>query len=457
MTGKSRLTKPACRTIPFRAGTRFAGATVIPIGRRIYRVIADVELIRQPSRRFWVLIASVGLLLIGGGATFVVVVGLKPIAQEFGWPRSVPSLAFSLQFIGSGLGGITMGHLLDRIGMGKPALLGALSIGAGALAASHVTEAWQLHLIYGVLIGFLGIGSLAAPLMANITKWYEHRRGMAVGIVASGQSLAGIVWPPVFGYAQDSIGWRGAYLWYGIFALAVMAPLCLIVRARPPDAARTSETSVAPAAPRAAVATPRSTSPRMLRVGLCVAIVCCCIAMSMPLAHVVSYVTDIGHDVRNAVEILSLLLLAAFISRAVLVGVLSERFGGLGALLMLSGLQAAMLATLGVTEGLIALYVVAALFGLGFGGVFPIYTVIVREHLPLSQAGRWTGIMFMFGATGMGIGSWVAGVMFDVTGTYFWAFLVGVGFNVVNLLIILAIKLRMEPPGFGRTIEVGAG
>ena len=207
-------------------------------------------------RRQFVLAASVILLLVSGGGMYLIVVALKDVAMEFGWPRAVPSFAVSLQFIGSGLGGITMGHLLDRIGMGKPALLGAISIGAGALAASHVTEAWQLHLIYGVLIGFLGIGSLAAPLMVNITKWYEHRRGMAVGIVASGQMLAGIVWPPVFGYAQDSIGWRGVFLWYGIFALAVMAPLCLIVRARPPapsDAGRTSEASIAsgaPAAPR---------------------------------------------------------------------------------------------------------------------------------------------------------------------------------------------------------------
>ena len=413
-----------------------------------------------PSRRFRVLIASVALLLIGGGATFVVVVGLKPIAQEFGWPRSVPSLAFSLQFIGAGLGGITMGHLLDRIGMGKPALLGALSIGTGAIAAGHITAAWQLHLIYGVLIGFFGLGSLAAPLMANITKWYEHRRGMAVGIVASGQSLAGIVWPPIFGHAQDSIGWRGAFFWFGIFALAVMVPLSLIVRARPPapsDDGRTPEASIPHATSRDGAPIPKSMSPRTIRTGLCVAIVCCCVAMSMPLAHVVSYVTDIGHDVRDAVEILSMLLLAAFISRAVMVGVLSARFGGLGSLLMFSGLQAVTLATLGVTEGLVALYVVATLFGLGFGGVFPVYTVIVREHLPLSQAGRWTGVVFMFGAIGMGIGSWTGGVMFDMTGTYFWAFLVGVGFNVVNLLIILAIKLRMEPPGFGRTIEVGAG
>jgi MFS family permease len=415
--------------------------------------------LRRPPHRFWILIASVVLLLVGAGATFVVVVGLKPIAQDFGWPRSVPSLAFSLQFIGSGLGGMTMGHLFDRIGMGKPALIGSLSIGAGAICASQITAAWQLHLIYGVLIGFIGIGSLLAPLMANISKWYEHRRGMAVGIVASGQTLAGIVWPPVFGYAQDTIGWRDAFLWFGVFALAVMVPLCLIVRAHPPassDSEQASEASIASAARRNGVGMRGSVSPRMFRIGLCVAIVCCCVAMSMPIAHVVSYVTDIGHDVRHAVEILSILLLAAFISRAVLVGVLSERLGGLATLLILSGLQAVMLATFSVTEGLIALYVVASLFGLGFGGVFPIYAIIVREYLPTSQAGRWTGVVLMFGAGGMGIGSWIAGVMFDVTGTYLWAFLLGVVFNVVNLLIIFAIKLRMEPPDFGTAMEVGA-
>ena len=177
----------------------------------------------------------------------------------------------------------------------------------------------------------------------------------------------------------------------------------------------------------------------------------------MPLAHIVSYATDIGHDVRYGVEILSLLLLAAFISRVILVGTLTERFGGLGALLMFSGLQAGSLATLGVTEGLAALYVVAMLFGFGFGGVFPTYAVIVREHLPASQAGRWTGVVFMFGAIGMGIGSWTGGVMFDLTGNYFWAFLVGVAVNVINLLIILVIKLRREPPGIGRPVELGAG
>ena len=406
--------------------------------------------LERPEYRFWVLIASVALLLVGGGVTFVVVVGLKPIAQEFGWPRSVPSLAFSFQFIGSGLGGIIMGHALDRIGMGKPALLGALSIGAGALAASYVTSAWQLHLIYGVLIGFLGIGSLAAPLMANITRWYEHRRGMAVGIVASGQSLAGIVWPPLFGYAQDVIGWRETFFWYGVVALALMIPLSFVVRPRAPaSSAIGGETEPSDKRKTRTVGRDvptRTVSPVTLKLGLCVAVICCCIAMSLPLAHIVSYATDRGHDISHAVEILSVLLIAAFVSRSVLVGTLSEALGGLHALIAFSGLQAVALAALGFTEGLIALYVLAALFGLGFGGVFPVYTVIVREHLPSIEAGRWTGIVFMFGATGMGIGSWIGGVMFDKTGTYLWAFLVGVGFNVVNLLIILAIRPRTAPP-----------
>jgi MFS family permease len=240
--------------------------------------------------------------------------------------------------------------------------------------------------------------------------------------------------------------------------MAVMLPLALIVAARPPERAaeKASGTGAAPAARPDRPAQPRRMSNRAIVTALCAAVVCCCIAMSMPLAHVVSHATDMGHDVRSAVEILSLMLLTAFVGRAVLVGVLSERFGGLTALMLFSGIQAVALAILVATEGLVALYLVAALFGFGFGGVFPVYTVIVREHLPLSQAGRWTGVVFMFGAGGMGIGSWLAGMMFDMTGAYPMAFMAGFGFNIVNLLIVLAIKLRLEPPGLGLALGHGA-
>jgi MFS family permease len=169
--------------------------------------------------RFYVLAASLTLIFVGSGSLFLIAVTLKDLSSEFGWPREVPSLAFSLQFIGGGLGGILMGYLLDRVGAVVLPLIAACAIATGSVLTTFVDEQWQLFAIYFILFGFLGQGSLYAPLMANISRWYDRRRGMVVGIVASGQSLSGIVWPPIFGVAITEIGWRN-----GLSGLALLPP-----------------------------------------------------------------------------------------------------------------------------------------------------------------------------------------------------------------------------------------
>src|SRR3546814_4090792 len=99
-----------------------------------------------------------------------------------------------------------MGHWLDRFGMKMPALAAAIMIGSGGLFASIISTQWELYLVYGVMMGFLGHGALFSPLMANVIGWFEQRRGSAVGIVASGQTLAGVVWPPIFHHFNETIG-----------------------------------------------------------------------------------------------------------------------------------------------------------------------------------------------------------------------------------------------------------
>lgn len=396
----------------------------------------------EAEGRSLVLTASVLALLVGSGAMFLVVVALKPIAEEFGWPRAVPSLAFSLQFVGSGLGGMAMGWALDRYGMGLPALAAALMIGSGAVLMGEVDAAWQLYSIYGVMFGFFGLGALAAPSMANIARWYVRRRGMAVGMVAGGQALAGILWPPIFGYAMQLYGWRQTALLYGLFALAALLPLCLVLRRRAPAPARRpaarSGSAPGPAPPRAAM------PARRLQLALCAAIVGCCVAMALPLGHLVSYVTDLGHPIEDAVEILSVLLMSAFFTRAVLVGLFSDTIGGLPALLVFSGTQAAALAAFTAVDGLYALHAVAVCFGLGYGGIFPVYAVAIREHMPFAEAGRRTGTVFLFGALAMGFGSWIGGALFDATGSYVPAFLLGVGFNAANVVLVALLVLRLR-------------
>jgi MFS family permease len=395
-------------------------------------------------KRNWILAASLLFMVIGTGSVYFLVVALKPISAEFDWPRSVPSIAYSLQYFGGGIGGIFMGYCLDRFGLGVPALLGAVMIGAGALFTSVLSGEWQLYLIYGVMMGFLGRAALFSPLTANITRWFEDKRSMAVGIVGSGQALAGAVWPPIFQYFFDSVGWRQTAFWYGWFTLLTMLPLVLVLRQKPPRAQAIERPADDKSLPqrRKYPDQPPALSPQRMQMTLSIASVGCCVAMSLPLAHVVSYVSDIGYEPARGAEILALMLACAAASSFFGVGYLGERFGGLRAIFLFSSMQALFLTTLTFTSDLTSLYIVGALFGIGYGGILPCYPVIVREHLPAAEVGRRTGIVILFAGGGMAIGAWLGGAMFDLTGSYKMAFLIGVLFNLGNLVIIGYLILR---------------
>lgn len=407
--------------------------------------MSDLLSDRAARRRVAVLVASLLFITIGTGSIYFLVVALKLISSEFDWPRSVPSLAYALQYLGGGIGGILMGHWADRAGMGRPALLGATMIGGGAMLTSVVSEPWHLFVIYGGMMGVLGRSTLFSPLMANITRWFEHKKSVAVGIVGSGQGLAGALWPPLFQYFFDDIGWRETSLWYGGFALATMLPLAMILRWRPP----TAPVQARPAKPGGPA--PRrpdalNMPPLAIQLSLCAAAVGCCVAMSLPLAHVVSHVSDLGYEAARGAEVLALMLACATFASFFGVGYLGERFGGLRAIFIFSCAQALFLAVLAFVDSLIGLYVVGVLFGLGYGGILPLYPVIVREHLPPAEVGRRTGYVILCAGSGMALGSWVGGAVFDTIGAYPVAFMIGVGFNIVNLAIIGALILRTRIP-----------
>ena len=399
-------------------------------------------------QRLIILIGTVALLLISAGGMYLVVVSLKDMAMEFGWPRAVPSFAFSLQFIGSGFGGIVMGYVLDKYGFGVPALVGTVMISLGAILVSYIDSAWQLYLIYGFMFGLSGQGSLAAPALANIGRWYDQRRGMAVGIASSGQALAGIVWPPVLGYVLLTVGWRDMFFWFGVFTICSMLPICFVVSKKPPAYAP-PKPSTGNKPEGAGVAAEREKAPLttpQIQWGLCAAIIGCCVAMSLPLGHLLSHVTDLGYPIQDAATVLAVMLTAAFVSRAAILGILADRLGALRAMFIFSIVQATMLAMFTVVDSLWALYVVAVLCGLGYGGLFPIYAVATREHLPIHEVGKRTGIVFLFGAVAMGFGSWMGGYLFDLTGSYILPFLIGVAINVTNLVIVALLIIRIRPP-----------
>jgi len=409
------------------------------------RLIAALD----ENYRYLVLFASFALMLVGTGTMFAVVVALKPMTQDFGWPRSIPSLAFSLLYLGGGTGGMFIGHWMDRSGMGWPALVAAVMVGCGAILVSTITESWQLLLIYGGMLGLFGHASLFSPLLANVIRWFDNRRGTAVGIVAAGQSLAGVIWPPIFGFFNQSIGWRATYLWFGIFALCIMVPLSLIMHRRPPAASETAA-KAQPIVARSAtkVGGRAAPSPKTLQCVLALAIVGCCIAMALPLAHLIAHVSDLGHPAARAAEVLAVLLAGSLASRLTALGPVANRYGGLVSVFTFSAIQTVGLALLVFFDGLLALYLIAFLFGFGYGGIVPSYPVVVREFLPVHEGGRRTAVVIFFGAIGMAIGGWLGGFVHDLVGSYTPAFLIGIAFNLGNLAVIgTLIRLSRRPAG----------
>jgi MFS family permease len=393
------------------------------------------DVITESPVSWRIAVVSMLVISIGWGAPYLIAVALKPMAADLGSARSVPSLASSFAYIGIGVGGIFMGWWADRVGAMWTALVGSIMIGAGAMVASGGAE-WQLYIGYGVMIGLLGGAGLFAPLMANTSRWFHARRGTALAIVASGQQIAGACWPLVFRYALDRVGWRTTLFWYGALVLAVVPALCLMLRRRPPVVAMSAPTHGMHKAGR----TPEFAS-NLVQVVLCLAIVCCCVPMALPLAHLVAFCSDLGYAPARGTEMLTLLLVAAFMSRMIW-GRMSDRIGGLKTILVGSAAQAVFLACYLFVDNLVALYAVSAAFGIGFGGIIPSYVLTVRDLFPASDAGWRIGTVLLFGLLGMALGAWIGGALYDWFAYYKPAFAVGVAFNVANLALIAGLLTR---------------
>ena len=390
----------------------------------------------------WVIVVvSLALHSISLGAPTILFVALKPIAADLDTARAVPSFAYSLMMIGTGAGGVAMGWWMDRRGIVPPVLFGSVMLSLGALLASYAEGRWSLFVATGLLIGLLGKASMIAPLVANVTRWFDRRRGLAVAIITSGQGVAGALWPAVVQYSNDLVGWRGTFLWFGIFAAATMVPLAFLLRPRPPIGASERAGEARSAGERVL-----DLSPRTVQVMLWIAAVGCCSAMSIPIVHLVSHATDLGHSPGQAAWLLSILFAASFAAR-IAFGVLADRIGGVRTLLIGSLSMGVTLLAFAFTGSYPGLLAAALLFGLGFSGIMPCYPLIIRLFFPVNEAGWRIATHYLFAAFGMALGGWLGGVIFDFSGGYAPAFLAGFAFTVMNFAMIGIVHLRQTRLG----------
>ena len=390
---------------------------------------SETEFAPDGPAAFWRLALSLALATVFNVGMWAVIVILPEVQSEFATTRGGASLPYSATMIGIAFGAVVLGRLADRYGFAWP-LAGAGALQAAGFAAAALAPNIQTFTLAHLLLIGPGAGIAFGPLMADVSHWFVTWRGRAVVIVASGNYLAGVVWPLLINAAEARLGWRGICLAIAAVVAISSAPLAYAMRRRPSEASMRRAEAASELA-RADI----GVSPGALLALLVCAGFSCCVAMSMPQVHLIAYCGDLGYGVAVGAQMLSLMLALGIVSRLAS-GALADRIGPILTLAIGSFMQALALLLYTSFDGLLSLYVVSAVFGLFQGGIVPMYALICRELLPPRKAGATIG--FVVGATtfGMAFGGYISGLIFDLTGSYRAAFLNGVAWNALNFAIV---------------------
>ena len=387
----------------------------------------------------WVIVA-VGALMgcIGMGSLFSLAVFLDPIANGTGWSRAGTSASMTVAFLAMGVGSFGWGWVSDRHGPRIVGIAGGLMLGTGLVLASRATSLLAFQLIYGLFLG-AAVGAFFAPMMATASAWFDRQRALAVSLVSAGLGMAPVTVAP---FAQwlllSGYDWRTAQLVIGLVAWAIVLPAALLLR-RPPAIAL----AAGAAAPVGEGLTARQALGSRQFLVLAATFFACCLAHAGPIFHVVSYAMVCGLSAMAAVSVYSLQGLAGLGGR-LLLGVLADRHGAKPVLIGGLLLQALAIGAFLPTRSLGEFYAVAAIFGLAYGGVMPLYAVLVRDYFGPRIMGTVFGAATMVSCLGMAAGPAVGGWIFDRFGGY-------TGMHVSSLAIGLgAVAIAFSFPPLPR-------
>jgi len=383
---------------------------------------------------------TLGLLSISYGSPLLAVVGLKPITADLGASREVVALAGAFTWVGTGLGGILMGQVAERLGVRFTVTFGAVMIAIGLCIASS-GGIWSLLIGHALFVGLLGNGALYPPLLVYVSRWFDRRRGTALALISSGQYIAGMAWPTIFSHALANYGWRSTMI--GFAAILVLTVPAIALFLQPAPIAPVPLTAGGRGPGRREVL---GLHPNLVLGLICAAGFCCCIPMSIPQGHLVAFCTDIGIPAAQGALMLSVLQACAFVSR-MFWGWLADRIGGLRTVLAGSFCQALAISAFLTTQSEAGLFAVSAAYGLGFSGIIPAYIVAIREFYPSAEASWRVPSVLFVSMGGMAFGSWLAGALYDHFGFYAPAFALGVIFNLANLALIGFLVLRQRQAG----------
>jgi MFS family permease len=334
--------------------------------------------------------------------------------------------------------------LSDRFGTRIVVLLGSGLLGVGLIAASRATTLLEFQLLFGVLVG-VAAGSFYAPMMAAATAWLEHRRNLAAALVSAGMGIGSMTVSPIAGLLVGAFDWRTAMLAIGAAALVLLIPAALLVR-RPPEATRTAAAALAasaadrnyPSTAAQALLTPQFAAIALTHFA-------CCAAHSGPLFHMVTYATFCGLPPMLAVSAFGLAGLSGLGGRVGL-GLTADRIGAKPTLVAGLVVQALAVGTYLFVGAPGEFYALSVVFGLAYGGVMPLYAVLVRDYFGARTMGTTFGAVSMFASLGMALGPWAGGFVFDTYGNYVWLYVGSFAIGLGAVAIALTFRPARLPP-----------
>jgi MFS family permease len=385
----------------------------------------------------WVVVAGAFLVLfVAYGAQYSFGVFFAALLDEFGWSRASLAGAFSLYAFAYCIFGFPAGRLTDLWGPRRVIAVGGCFLGAALVGMAAVTRLWEPYLLYGV-VAALGMGTAFVPCNATVVKWFVARRGLAVGLASTGASVGTAALPPLAQALVEAVGWRAAYVVFGVGVFLVLNLVALAMR-RDPESLGLSPDG-GPAATTAPAAGERWPLSRAGRTSafwfLGAAFSATWMPVFIPLVHLVRYARDLGFSPLLAASVISAIGAGAVAGR-LLMGAVSDRLGRRATVAVAMVLQAGAFAAFVVVREAAALYATAFVFGYSYGAISTLFTAIVGDFFGREQAGTLVGVLFALAGSMAAWGPLIAGAIYDRTGSYAPAFVMAAGLNVAAATLL---------------------
>jgi len=391
----------------------------------------------------WVVVGiSTVMMAITYGLMYSYGVFFKPLAEYFNWDRATVSAIYSASLIIRGAISIGTGWLADRYGAARLMAFCGFMIGLGLILSGQVRELWQLFITYAIIeaIGLSGTFGIATAITS---RWFTKNRGLALGIVSCGTGLGTLIIVPGAERLIAATDWSKAFIIIGMIAGIIMISASFFLK--PPPAGQSVKNLIVLKTehaqdPSENINMPFAAairSPRMiLLISVFILIFFC---TQLVIVHLVNNATDRGISPFVAASLISIIGLVGIAGRLTM-GIGADKLGIYNTLILCSSLLALALILLIFTNSLWTFYLFAAAFGFAYGGEVPLIPLFISHFFGIRSMAALMGFLLFISNIGGALGPWVGGKIYDLTGSYRIAFLIGAIAGIILLLMSIVLK-----------------